>query len=130
MSTIMPTNGNIYANMIQANQTAQILGQWSTLTKSQLSTLATSFAKQAADLSGRYYLSLTATISTLALSGIMFLVTHYSDNENVKKYGYKASGGCFFIACGFSTIFIDSYLKISNAQLWEQRAIELINTRV
>jgi len=92
--------------------------------------LATSFAKQAANLSGRYHLSLIATISTLALSCITFFVTHYSDNENVKEFAHKASFGCFLIACAFGTIFIDTYLKISNAQLWEQHAIELINTRV
>ncbi|WP_420422641.1 hypothetical protein [Simkania sp.] len=126
----MSTKGAIWANMIQANQTAEILGQWSTLSKSQLSTLATSFATQAADLSTRYNLSIIATISMLALSSITFLVTHYSESENVKKYGYKASGGCFLLACAAATLLVDTYLKISNAQLWQQRAIELINTHV
>lgn len=115
---------------LEANQTAQILGQWATLSESQLTALVGSFAKQASDLSLRHSIYVIATVATLTLTGISYLVTQHSDNAQVKRYSYPITFGTLLLFIFSASAWLDTYLKISNANLWHERALEVLNASV
>jgi len=115
---------------VNIDTTAQTIGQWATLTQDQLSAVAKSFAQEAAGLTGSLWLWRISTVTSLALMAIGGLGALDGKNEGVRSF-------CGILFCGATLWFALSCIRwsdissqISNANMWYDRAIRMIETAV